>query len=325
MSVTNLDQTRPTVSVIVPMLNADAYIEDALRSILQERDVSIEVIVVDDGSIDNSRQLAASLGDARVRIVDGPRKGISASLNTGIEASCGSIVMRCDADDLYPEGRIRRQVAWLEENPEHDALCGAFSTIDRAGRVISQLVPRDTKTFKSIEGELRRGKSRTHLCTFAIRKRVFERIGMFREYFETGEDIDFQYRLGEVFRVAYEPMDNYFYRLHGASITHSRSSRRRVFFDDMALEFQRQRLSAGADALQLGKAPAPPVDTNSPAGSLSMQMHGMLVGQSWRDLAEGRVRASVGRAWRAVETHPLQLSSWMNFAKILFRAAFPKQ
>jgi glycosyltransferase involved in cell wall biosynthesis len=318
------DPSTLAVSIIVPMLNAQDYVEAALRSILSETTVTLEAIVVDDGSSDRSREIVDSIGDPRIRVVDGPRRGISASLNAGLAQVRGGIVMRCDADDLYPEGRIRRQVAWLESHPDQDAVCGAFSTIDTEGRLVAEVGKRGGPAFERIEAELCKGVTRTHLCTFAIRRRVFDRIGGFREYFETAEDLDFQLRMGEACRVGYVPVDEYFYRLHGASITHSRSSGRRQFFDRVAVQFQQQRLLAGDDALTLGQAPAAPAASESPSGSVNMHMHGLLVGQSWRDLGEGRVRSGVSRAWRAVTSHPLYLRGWINFAKILYRAAFPK-
>jgi glycosyltransferase involved in cell wall biosynthesis len=324
MIAETIGQKISLVSVLVPMLNAEAFIEDALRSVLRERDISIEVVVVDDGSKDRSRAVVQALGDARIRIVDGPQRGISACLNVAVTSARGQVIMRCDADDAYPPGRIARQVAWLEAHPEQDAICGAFSTIDTAGALLAHVGVRDGPDIESIEAELRRGVARTHLCTFAIRRRVFDRVGLFREYFETAEDVDFQLRMGEVCRVSYMPVDAYMYRLHGASITHSRGDQRRMFFDDAAIRFQEQRLSSGADDLTRGEAPDPPPRADASKATVRAHVYGMLVGQAWRDLREGNVRSSVARAWRAVSTHPFHLGGWVNFGKILFRVAFPK-
>jgi len=325
MSDGKTDPTTCTVSIIVPMLNGEEFIDEALRSILREKSVPLEVVVIDDGSTDRSREIIQAIGDPRVRIVDGPRKGISACLNTGIAASRGEIVMRCDADDLYPPGRILRQVAWLTDHPLQDAVGGAFSTIDPAGRLVAKVGKRNMPHFEQIEGELGRGVTRTHLCTFAIRRRVFERIGGFREYFETAEDRDFQLRMGEACRVGYQPVDCYLYRLHGTSITHTRSNERRHFFDDIAVTFQEQRRAGGSDALMRGEAPVPPAhDAKKASTTVGMHLHHMLVGQSWRDLREGESLRAVARSWRALWAHPFYLSGWVNFVKILSRAMFPK-
>jgi len=325
MSEAESGQSPCVVSVVVPMLNGQDFIEEALRSILREETVPLEVVVVDDGSTDQSRGLVHGLGDPRVRLVDGPRKGIAACLNTGIVASRGEIVMRCDADDLYPPGRILRQVSWLIDHPQQDAVAGAFSTIDPAGRVVARVGKRNLLNYEQIEGELRRGVTRTHLCTFAIRRRVFERVGLFREFFETAEDRDFQLRMGESCRVGYQPMDAYLYRLHGASITHSRSNARRAFFDNMAVQFQKDRLASGADALMRGVPPAPPAhDAGGRATSAAAHLQGMLVGQSWRDLGEGEPMRGLKRAWQALMTHPFYPRGWINLVKILSRVVFPK-
>src|SRR5687767_11717891 len=106
----------PAVSVIVPTRNARAYVVDALRSILEPL-LRLEIIVVDDGSTDGSADVIRALNDARVRIVPGPRAGISAAMNAGIEAARGQYVARCDADDLYPPNRLTRQTIWLSQNP----------------------------------------------------------------------------------------------------------------------------------------------------------------------------------------------------------------
>src|SRR5882762_7992595 len=312
------------VSILVPMLNAEAFVEEALRSVLQERSVPIEVVVVDDGSKDRSRALVRSLGDERIRIIDGPRRGISACLNVGLRNLRGQVFMRCDADDAYPPGRISRQVKWLEDNPDIDAICGAFSTMDTRGAILANVGLRDGPEVESIDDELKRGVTRTHLGTFAMRRRVFDRVGGFREYFQTAGDIDFQLRMGEACRVDYTPEDWYLYRLHGASITHSGSDQRRVFFDEAAIRFQQQRLISGTDDVGRGVAPSPPPVADGSAPNVRLQVHGMLVGQAWRDLRDGKLGSSVSRACRAVWSQPLYLAGWVNLGKIVFRAAFAK-
>jgi len=304
------------VSVVMPTRNAQDYIVQALASVLQEREIALEVVVIDDGSRDASRQRAESLGDERVRIVDGPRRGIAACLNAGLTAARGDVVMRCDADDLYPAGRIREQVEWLERHPAHDAVCGSFGTIDAKGAPVVRQLESGAAECLDLETELRQGTVRTHLCTFAMRRAAVERVGGFREYFETAEDTDFALRLGERGRIAYLPRTSYLYRLHDESITHRQRDVRRMFYLQMALEFQCQRLNRGADALELGTAPAPPSGDGSRASSAGAHIQDLLIGQAWIDVRERRPRAALVHAWRAAAASPLRPAGWKTVLKV---------
>lgn len=303
------------------MRNAEAYVADALASILQETRVALEVVVVDDGSTDRSRECVVRLGDSRVRLVDGPCRGIAAGMNAGLAAAQGSIVMRCDADDLYPTERIARQTAWLAAHPAHGAVCGAFSTIDARGRAVAQLLALHDREQLDVHEELRRGITRTHLCTYAIRRTALELAGPFREYFETGEDIDFALRLGEACKVGYLPDNAYVYRLHEESVTHSQRAVRRVFFEQTARDFQAQRRESGSDALMRGTPPQPPQGGAHEASSARTQIRGMLIGQSWADLRNRRRLSALSHAWRASLATPLRAAGWWNLLKIVLTVA----
>lgn len=304
------------VSVLMPTRNAENYIRQALESVLRETRVPLEVIVVDDGSSDRSRERALELGDPRVRIVDGPRRGIAACMNAGLAAASGTIFMRCDADDLYPPDRIRSQVDWLERHPDHDAVCGAFGTIDAKGSPVLQRMASGETERLDLETELRDGTLRTHLCTFAMRRSAVERVGGFREYFETAEDTDFAFRLGEGGRVAYLPATAYLYRLHGESITHRQADARRLYFLEAARAFQRERLAGRRDALQLGRAPAPPSEGASNATSAGRHIQQLLIGQAWSELRECRRVPAMEHAWRAAAASPLRGAGWQTLFKI---------
>src|SRR4051794_35917348 len=157
----------PQVSVIIPVRNARPYVEAAVQSVFAQAGVDLEVVVVDDGSTDGSADLVRDLSDRRIRMVPGPRQGISAAMNAGLEAARGESVCRCDADDLYPPGRLVRQVAWLAEHPEFAAVCGSFSTITATGRPVSDL--NCGAAMEEVTDELRGGAARTHLCTYLVR------------------------------------------------------------------------------------------------------------------------------------------------------------
>lgn len=307
----------PAASIVMPLRNAEAFVGAALTSILAERAADIEVVVVDDGSTDGSCERVLALADPRVRLVGGPGRGIAACLNAGLEKVSGRYLLRCDADDLYPPGRIARQVAWLDQHPRYVALCGSFATIDRRGQLVADLKAGCGLTAADIGGELRQGHTRTHLCTFAMRAEAVRATGGFREYFESAEDLDFQFRLAEVGDILYRPGGEYFYRLHGESITHRQGSGRRHFYEETARLFCRQRLAGGRDELERGYFPKPPPADGS--GDVGEHIQGMLLGRAWRLHAEGQKGEAAAIGWRALAARPGCWGAWKSYAALLLR------
>ncbi|HLL89437.1 MAG TPA: glycosyltransferase family A protein, partial [Tepidisphaeraceae bacterium] len=203
----------------MPMRNAARYVRAALLSVLSQTDADFEVVVVDDGSTDSSADLVRALGDPKVQLVAGPCGGISVALNRALELARGHYVARCDADDLFPPGRLAWQVRWLDTHPAHTAVAGGYVTMSRSGQPIADA---DTGAHPAdITPELRNGRTRTHLGTFMVRRAALRDVGGFRPYFVTAEDIDLQLRLGEAGTVWYEPVPSYQHRLHDDSITYS--------------------------------------------------------------------------------------------------------
>src|SRR5256885_5567543 len=100
------------------MKNGEPFVRAAVESVLAQRGVELEVIVVDDGSTDRSAQIVREIGDPRVRIIPGPQKGISAAFNAGLAEAKGEFLSRCDADDLYPPERFGWQLEFLQKYPD---------------------------------------------------------------------------------------------------------------------------------------------------------------------------------------------------------------
>ena len=238
------------------MRNMEVFIVETLSTLLLDNNLSIEIIIVDDLSTDNSVQKIKALNDDRIRILQGAGQGISAALNLAVSEAKGEILMRCDADDLYPPGRIAMQFYWLKDNPEFGAVCGSFNAIDEKSRHVSNISTGELA--EEITSELLSGITRTTFCAFAVRAEIMRSIGGFRPYFVTAEDIDFSLRLSGVTRVMYLPKTCYSYRLHNSSITHSQASTQRIFYEKTARLFQQQRILRERDDLELGTPPSAP-------------------------------------------------------------------
>lgn len=306
----------PLITVVMPARNAAAYVREAIESVLGQDFSDAEVVVVDDGSTDRTREIVLGVADGRVRVIDGPRTGIAGALNAGLAAARGRLWARCDADDRFAPGRLTWQLERLAARPEFGAVCGRFSTMTSDGRHLSDLRCCGPEA-KEITGELRDGLTRTSLCTFLARTDDIRAVGGFRDYFATAEDLDLQLRLSEVIRVWYEPIACYHYRLHKHSITHTQVSRQREFFEGIAKQMQRQRLgSDGIDDLARGCPPTIPSAAGSVPSSVASDVQMYLMSRAWREQQAGHRLRAIGTGFRACMALPYSPSAWQTLARL---------
>jgi glycosyltransferase involved in cell wall biosynthesis len=305
------------VSVLMPLKNAGQFVESALRSILVERDIPLEVIVVNDSSTDDSVERVIALSDPRVLLIDSKKAGISESLNTALQASTGSIIMRCDADDLFCEGRIKEQVSLLNLNQKYAAICGSFSTIDARGMTLLDMSTGAEQT--DITEDLAGGVSKTHLGTYAIRARACRQLQGFRPYFDTAEDLDFQLRLAGAGHVLYVPKCWYQYRIHSNSVTHSQANERRLFFEKIAKEFAFQRATTGTDLLERGTQPLPPEPSILVSHDGATHAQELLIGRAWLQFSNGHIYAAHHASIRAIAVRPSTFEGWRNLFVLSYK------
>ena len=116
----------PSVSVIIPLYNKRPYVERALGSALGQRDVALEVIVVDDGSTDGGADVVAACADPRVRLVRQPNQGPGAARNTGWRAAVAPCVAFLDADDHWAPDYLALALQRLAEHPQAAAVSLGF-------------------------------------------------------------------------------------------------------------------------------------------------------------------------------------------------------
>jgi hypothetical protein len=203
------------------------------------------------------------------------------------------------------------------QHPEAGAVCGGYGAIDARGGTIIQF--EGSGKAEEITSELQRGITRTHFCTFAVRLEHLQAIGGFREYFCTAEDVDLQLRLGDACRIWYLPGIYYHYRLHNTSITHTKSSTEREFFDDIAREFQQQRQTIGADAIQRGCSPIPPHACVKPPLSAAQHIQAFLLGEAWREYRDGQKFQALATGVRSALALPSNLSVWRSVLSLVVK------
>ena len=129
-----MDKRAPAVSVVVPVFNARAFLDETLASLWAQTFADFEVIAVDDGSTDGSRQRLEREDDERFRLLAHPEnRGPAAARNTGAAATRGRYIAWLDADDIALPGRLQAQVEFLECNPDVGIIGSAFETMEADG------------------------------------------------------------------------------------------------------------------------------------------------------------------------------------------------
>ena len=122
----------PLVSVITPFLNAEKFLAEAIRSVLAQREVSLELLLVDDGSADRSNEIArhfAAQYPAQIRLLShagNVHRGLSASRNLGLQQARGKYLTFLDADDVLLPQALVRQATALDSHADADVVCGAL-------------------------------------------------------------------------------------------------------------------------------------------------------------------------------------------------------
>jgi glycosyltransferase involved in cell wall biosynthesis len=126
------------VSVVIPVYNSGGFVIRTLNSVLSQAHSNIEVIVVNDGSTDNTENEVLSVIDSRVKYIYQANQGVSAARNRGLELASGDYVVFFDSDDLMEPAFVSSRVMVLEEYDLFDFSCGYVLKINLEGRVISE-------------------------------------------------------------------------------------------------------------------------------------------------------------------------------------------
>ena len=182
------------VSVIMPAYNAAKYIATAIESVLIQNYRNFELIIINDGSTDNTEEIISRYKDERIRYFKQENRGLAATHNRGIKESLGEYVIKLDIDDMMIPDFISSHLQVFEQSPETDLVyCDDYLIDDNAKpiRIIERPEYSDRKTL--IRDLFKSGFPVVPFRT-CIKKSVFERIGFFDENLIIGEDYDMMRR-----------------------------------------------------------------------------------------------------------------------------------
>ncbi len=173
------------IDVIIAVFNGEKYIEQAILSVQNQTYKHLNIIVADDGSTDKTTEIVAQLcqKDQRIRLLKLEHRGVSATLNTSIQSSSAPYISFLDADDLWHESKLEKQLKVLEDK----ALQVCFCLVQE----FESLNPLLKKTHQS-RIEALKGFSKSAILAD---RRVFDKFGLFDEKIEIGDFVEWYSRL----------------------------------------------------------------------------------------------------------------------------------
>lgn len=232
----------PTVSVILPVYNYASYVGRAIESVRNQTFQDFELVVVDDGSTDNSAEVAASFGAAVVRQEN---RGLAGARNTGVRASnqFTPYVALIDADDLWRPEKLAKQVALMEARPDI-GLCHTNGLIRYEGGVERDFVPRRLRNpYAPVADHILPG-NKIFASSVMLRRSALEQAGPFYEGIRIAEDWDMWFRMAALCRFGFIPDVLIDYLVHADNL-----SKKGKAFWEARIEVLERRVPSVLDAI----------------------------------------------------------------------------
>ena len=223
----------PKISIIIPAYNVAGYLPETLKSIFQQGFFDFEIIIVNDGSSDNTASVVEKITDPRIKLFNFDKnQGKSAAVNFGLGKAKGECVVIFDADDIMAANRLQKQWGFLQKNPDVDLVYGdmiimedhkrkkILRAIDWRGKNPSAILKKisqrkdldEIKPYKLLDYQ-NENKIIPSSSTM-IRKSVFQTIKL-DEKLRNSEDYDLWLQIiGHNHKIARLPIITYFYRRH---------------------------------------------------------------------------------------------------------------
>ena len=217
----------PLVSVVIPAYNCGAYLAAAVQSVLDQDYPHKEVIVVNDGSTDNTAEVLAGFG-TRIVVINQSNAGVAAARNLGMQTAHGELIALLDADDLWLPGKLRKQVEYLNAHPELGAVYCAWRewAPNASGEFVIPQLSRDEMEREGIDakdsGWLYNAlllDSIIHTTTLVIRREIMQQSGTFDAALRRGQDYDYWFRISRLAPIHKLSAVLSLYRIHSESVS----------------------------------------------------------------------------------------------------------
>jgi len=229
----------PELTVSMPAYNTGKYIGEAIESVLRQESIDFELVVIDDGSQDNTAKVVKSFKDPRIRLINNKKNmGISYCHNVVIRESNSPFISHVDSDDLILSGAFQKMISTLKSFPNLGQVHCYYFVINEDGKMRDSIPNRRKNLVKSIKPDmdyrrelLIRGGIMNHLRTY--RREVFDVVGKFNEKLKRSVDYEMALRIVDKYDIKLVPDFLYCARIHKNNTTQS------LRFKEIRFWFQR--------------------------------------------------------------------------------------
>lgn len=175
------------ISIMIPTFNRGGFIRDCIDSVLAQGVEDIEIVVVDDGSTDSTKEIVDSYALSYIKYYYQEHKGIPSSRNQCLKLSTGDLLAFIDSDDMWVSGKLRKQIDFLDANPNAEIVFTKYKNYFE-----TDAIQNSDKAKKELDMERTNNYA---LPTALFRRRLSESIGEFNEDLAVGEDVEWIMRM----------------------------------------------------------------------------------------------------------------------------------
>ncbi len=291
----------PRVNILIPAYNRADFLPEAMQSALAQTFRDLEVIVVDDGSTDDTPAVVRAITDPRLIYIRQENRGVSSALNTAWRAARGEYVALLGSDDVMLPQQIENLLRLIESDAALGLVYARAQAMDAQGKPLPQILGSPPKFAGNALQSLLYGDC---ICGIAclMRRATLERTGGFDETLLANEDWDMWIRMAEISRFLFHDEILARYRMHPTSLTGGRSQHyRRVILDRVRLiENYYARPNVPPDALTIK----------------SLARRNVYMDVGIRFLAIGALREAIAYLWRAIRAHGNPLAAALRVAGV---------
>lgn len=233
------EDTAVKVTVVIPTYNRADFLAEAVDSVLNQTWKDLEILVVDDGSTDRTREVMARYGK-RLKYFYKKNEGPSSARNVGIREAMGTYVAFLDSDDVWDPEKLSIQMEFMRKHPEIKLVCTDSCEIDSSES-------REGKLKRDLMGSLFSllySNSFIRTSTVLMNKACFQEVGYFDERYQSAEDYDVWLRVARRYPIAYLSRPLVRYRKHEGNVSHDKITLRRNALSVLEAHYDPKEISA---------------------------------------------------------------------------------